>query len=86
MARLKRNLAAVASGFLAIAVFIGSLQANEIWPDREWAATEPAAVGMDQDLLAKARDYARTGGGSGSTAGVSGSSRGTSGSMAASPT
>ena len=34
------------------------------WPGREWATTTPAAAGLDQ-ALAEARDYARTGGGSG---------------------
>lgn len=35
------------------------------WPGREWAAVDPAKVGLDETLLIKARDYAASAGGSG---------------------
>lgn len=50
--------------FLAV-VAASTLQANEDWPEREWVRAEPAEVATNKDLLAKARDYAKTGGGSG---------------------
>jgi CubicO group peptidase (beta-lactamase class C family) len=37
----------------------------EIWPGASWERATPEQVGMDADLLRKARDYALTGGGSG---------------------
>ncbi len=42
-----------------------SLAADEVWPETKWAKAKPAAVGMDEAQLRKARDYALTGGGSG---------------------
>jgi len=36
-----------------------------VWPMPQWRRAEPAAVGMDEAALTKARDYALTGGGSG---------------------
>jgi len=35
------------------------------WPGKRWALAAPSATGMDEALLAKARDYALRGGGSG---------------------
>jgi len=35
------------------------------WPLPQWTQVDPAAVGMDEATLVKARDYALTGGGSG---------------------
>ena len=40
--------------------------AEAVWPMPQWARAEPAEVGMDEGKLAQARDYALTGGGSGS--------------------
>lgn len=37
----------------------------EVWPGRQWQTRPPEAVGMDAGLLAKAREAALTGGGSG---------------------
>jgi len=42
-----------------------ALRAEESWPLPDWPTAEPEEVGLDKDLLAKARDYALTGGGSG---------------------
>lgn len=39
--------------------------AESLWPLPQWSPAEPAAVGMDEAALVKARDYALTGGGSG---------------------
>ncbi len=36
-----------------------------LWPGTSWKRAQPEAVGMDGDILKKARDYALTGGGSG---------------------
>lgn len=36
-----------------------------VWPVPQWSQAEPADVGMDEAKLARARDYALTGGGSG---------------------
>lgn len=36
-----------------------------VWPEAQWEAATPAAMGMDEAKLAKARDYALTGDGSG---------------------
>lgn len=41
------------------------LHAEDCWPLPEWARAKPSHVGMDEAKLAKARDYALTGGGSG---------------------
>lgn len=38
---------------------------DTVWPTPQWTRVEPAVVGMDKAVLAKARDYALTGGGSG---------------------
>ena len=38
---------------------------DEIWPGSEWERIRPEQVGMDMNVLQKARDYALTGGGSG---------------------
>ena len=38
---------------------------DEIWPGSEWERSRPEQVGMDMNVLQKARDYALTGGGSG---------------------
>jgi CubicO group peptidase (beta-lactamase class C family) len=40
-------------------------QDADVWPGERWHAAAPDAVGMDSALLAKARDYAMSGGGSG---------------------
>ncbi len=39
--------------------------AEPSWPLPQWSRAEPAAVGMDEATLVRARDYALTGGGSG---------------------
>lgn len=39
--------------------------AETIWPGAKWETAAPAAMGMNESLLLKARDYALTGGGSG---------------------
>jgi CubicO group peptidase (beta-lactamase class C family) len=38
---------------------------NGVWPGSRWEKAMPEQVGMDAKVLAKARDYAMTGGGSG---------------------
>ena len=38
---------------------------NEVWPGSQWERATPEQVGMDANTLAKSRDYALTGGGSG---------------------
>ena len=47
---------------------ISALQTNaqsEVWPTAGWLTATPEDVGMDEDKLKQARDYALTGGGSG---------------------
>ncbi len=39
--------------------------AAQVWPLPNWTAIEPSDAGLDPEQLAKARDYALTGGGSG---------------------
>lgn len=39
--------------------------ADEAWPAEHWSAADPEAVGLDRNMLEKARDYALTGEGSG---------------------
>jgi len=39
--------------------------AETVWPTAEWAIATPAEMGMDQEKLEQARDYALTGDGSG---------------------
>ena len=55
---------------LAIVVLVGSpalVQAGmiEVWPAPAWQHAQPEQAGMDSTVLAKARDYALTGDGSG---------------------
>lgn len=38
---------------------------NLVWTGETWERAEPEKLGMDADILGKARDYALTGGGSG---------------------
>jgi len=38
---------------------------NVVWPGSQWERATPEQVGMDTNILTKARDYALTGGGSG---------------------
>jgi hypothetical protein len=47
------------------AAFAVEGQDATIWPEQKWHAALPEEVGMDSALLAAARDYAMTGGGSG---------------------
>lgn len=42
-----------------------SIEADPVFPGKEWEAAKPADVGMDADKLEQARDYALTGDGSG---------------------
>ena len=42
-----------------------SVHGESVWPMPQWSRAAPAAVGMDEAALEKARDYALTGGGSG---------------------
>lgn len=51
---------------LAILLLPSLVAAAEPWPMPEWPRATPAEVGLDEALLARARDYALTGGGSGS--------------------
>jgi len=44
---------------------VGQGGVDEIWPGRAWERATPQQVGMDADLLQRARDYALTGDGSG---------------------
>jgi CubicO group peptidase (beta-lactamase class C family) len=46
-----------------VAVTVG--RAAEVWPGDTWATARPAEVGLAEERLAEARDYALTGGGSG---------------------
>ncbi|WP_442506175.1 serine hydrolase [Novipirellula sp. SH528] len=41
------------------------VSADESWPGKAWTRADAKAVGLDQQQLEKARDYALTGGGSG---------------------
>ena len=56
---------------LGLAVVLASLPAmaqdgtQTAWPGEHWETAAPEQVGMDPSLLAKVRDYALTGGGSG---------------------
>ena len=52
------------AAIFAMLIFARSTVADE-WPGREWATNTPAAAGLDQALMQKARDYAMTGGGAG---------------------
>jgi CubicO group peptidase (beta-lactamase class C family) len=47
------------------AAFAVEGQDVNVWPEEQWHAALPEEVGMDSALLAAARDYAMTGGGSG---------------------
>lgn len=47
------------------AVAMSARGAEPVWPDPDWPRVAPAEAGMDGALLAKARDYALTGGGAG---------------------
>jgi CubicO group peptidase (beta-lactamase class C family) len=51
--------------FFAVACGRSAMAIEPVWPERTWATAVPSSVGMDPALLAKARDYALTGGGSG---------------------
>jgi len=45
---------------------VGTAVALEaVWPGRDWQQAQPEQVGMDPEPLARARDYALTGGGAG---------------------
>jgi CubicO group peptidase (beta-lactamase class C family) len=50
---------------LADAQAAGQGSIGEIWPGPAWERATPEQVGMDADVLRRARDYALTGGGSG---------------------
>ncbi len=50
---------------LAVVPFAAGGQDQDIWPGERWQTAAPDEVGMDSALLAKAREYALTGGGSG---------------------
>jgi len=50
---------------LAYSSAAGQGGAREIWPGSAWEQATPDDVGMDADILQKARDYALTGNGSG---------------------
>ena len=50
--------------FVGVSPAAGGQDAN-VWPGDQWQAAAPDAVGMDSTLLAKARDWTLTGGGSG---------------------
>ena len=50
--------------FLSLA-FLLAAPPEISWPGAAWQPVDPAAVEMDAELLADARDYALTGGGSG---------------------
>ena len=63
---MSRN--ATATSLIAFAfLWLWSARAGgeESWPGREWQRATPAEMGMDGARLARARDYALTGGGSG---------------------
>jgi len=57
----------VIAGVLAAASLVAAEQrdAKPVWPGAQWESTTPAQAGMDPTLLARARDYALTGDGSG---------------------
>ena len=52
------------AAIFAMLIFARSTVADE-WPGREWATNTPAAAGLDQALMQKARDFAMSGGGAG---------------------
>jgi len=51
--------------FVAIVFSSLCLDAADEWPQAAWATADPQDLGLDREQLAKARDYALTGGGSG---------------------
>lgn len=56
---------AAASGLALALLLAPALAVGQIWPGVNWQTATPAQVGMDPALLAQARTYALTGGGSG---------------------
>jgi len=58
-------IAIVFSFVVLLVTTAGHCAVDDVWPLPEWAKAEPRDVGMDAAQLRKARDYARTGGGSG---------------------
>jgi len=70
IAGLKRKVMRFSTLFMLIGcMFVAGSQttcaADKIWPDHEWPKLAPTDVGMDKQMLDKARDYALTGAGSG---------------------
>jgi len=59
------------TNLLTLLVVLGCLPAlalggsGQVWPGAQWESATPEQVGMDSELLQKARDYALTGAGSG---------------------
>ncbi len=51
--------------FCLAVLFCSTVVGRETWPGREWDRAKPAQVGMDENLLEKAREYALAGNGSG---------------------
>ena len=50
---------------LSLGVPLQISEAEIVYPKQEWLSATPAELGLDADLLNRARDYALTGGGSG---------------------
>jgi CubicO group peptidase (beta-lactamase class C family) len=63
--RLLAKSSLLTTAFYAAAWGRSTMAIESVYPERTWTTTAPAAIGMDAALLAKARDYALTGGGSG---------------------
>ena len=63
----RRSIRGILSLLLAVATWpaLGQNSTAVLWPQAQWETATPEQVGMDSSLLAKARDYALTGGGSG---------------------
>ena len=55
----------IAPGIALLVLLAAPACAADVWPAAEWPRAEPKEVGLDAALLAKARDYALTGGGAG---------------------
>jgi len=63
--RLSRLRVAVAAVLVLLLASAGARPAERSWPMPDWSEAAPHDVGMDAAAVARARDYALTGGGSG---------------------
>ncbi len=64
-ARFAVTARVVALSFALLASSAGQSAADAVWPLHQWETSKPEEVGLDGMLLARAREYALTGGGAG---------------------